>query len=162
MQLVDNTGTFLQVFKPILCFPAGIFKIMTLKYNSEQRVEYLNMTERIGMNWLEVFQGNAEFYSAPYWDLLTSVWKCGGQVRKTDAAKFMKGIKSAQTAGKYVESATENGFLQEEDNPRDARSKLLALSPEMKGRLDIFFDQAVEELRKASKKVESANPANNP
>lgn len=134
---------------------------MTLKYKSEQRVEYLNMTEKIGMNWLEVFQGNSEFYSAPYWDLLTSIWKYGQPVRKTDAAKFMKGIKSAQTAGKYVESATENGFLHEENNPMDARSKLLALSPGMKERLDIFFDQAVEELRKTSKKVESAVPSKN-
>lgn len=134
---------------------------MTLQYNAEQRMEYLNMTQSIGMNWLEVFKGNTEFYSAPYWDLLTSIWKSGGAVRKTDAAKFMKSIKSAQTAGKYVESAIEHGFLHEEDNPRDARSKLLALSPEIKERLDIFFDEAVKELRKACKKVESALPANN-
>ena len=126
---------------------------MKLKYSSEQRQEYLKMTERNGLNWLEVFQGNVEFYSAPYWDLLTGVWKCGGPVRKTDATKLMRAIKSAQTAGKYIESAIQHGFLNEVDNPKDARSKLLALSPDMKLRLDKFFDKAVDELINASNKV---------
>ncbi len=129
---------------------------MNLKYNSEQRQEYLKMTERNGLNWIEVFQGNVEFYSAPYWDLLTGIWKCAGPVRKTDATKLMKSIKSAQTAGKYVESAIQHGFLNEVDNPKDARSKLLALSPDMNMRLDKFFDKAVDELRNASRSVESA------
>ena len=129
---------------------------MNLKYNPGQRQEYLKMTERNGYNWLEVFQGNVEFYSAPYWDLLTGVWKCNGPVRKTDATKLMQAIKSAQTAGKYVESAIQNGFLNEVDNPKDARSKLLALSPDMKMRLDVFFDKAVDELRDACGRVESA------
>lgn len=132
---------------------------MNLKYNHEQRQEYLKMTERNGLNWLEVFQGNVEFYSAPYWDLLTGIWKCGGPVRKTDATKLMKSIKSAQTAGKYVESAIQHGFLHEVDNPKDARSKLLALSPDMKMRLDGFFDKAVDELRNAGRRVEAAGPS---
>ena len=130
---------------------------MNLKYNSEQRQEYLKMTERNGLNWIEVFQGNVEFYSAPYWDLLTGIWKCADPVRKTDATKLMKSIKSAQTAGKYVESAIQHGFLNEVDNPKDARSKLLALSPDMNMRLDKFFDKAVDELRNASRSVESAD-----
>ena len=132
---------------------------MDLKYNSQQRQEYLKMTERNGRNWIEVFQGNVEFYSAPYWDLLTGIWKCDGPVRKTDATKLMKSIKSAQTAGKYVESAIQHEFLNEVDNPKDARSKLLALSSDRKLRLDKFFDKAVDELRNAGSRVESFGPA---
>lgn len=127
---------------------------MELKYNCEQRREYLNMTGRIGMHWIGVFEGNSEFYSADYWDLLTEIWKKTDPVRKTDALKFMKGIKSAQTAGKYIETAIQHHFILEEDNPRDARSKLLRLSPDMRARLDLFFDQSVSELRKSNLNVE--------
>jgi hypothetical protein len=128
---------------------------MELKYNRTQRKEYLNMTGRIGLKWLEVFQGNTEFYSSVYWDLLTKIWETDCPVRKTDAMKFMTAIKSAHTAGKYVESAIQHGFIQETDNPEDARSKLLRLSPEMRERLDVFFDAAVGELRKSSQTINS-------
>ena len=128
---------------------------MELKYNDKQHREYLAMTERIGHVWVEIFRGDTEFYSAAYWDLLTGIWRNGGPVRKTEALKFMKSIKSAHTAGKYVDSALGKGVLIEEDNPRDARSKLVRLSGEMKERLDGFFDQALGEIRKTSQSIET-------
>ena len=131
---------------------------MGLKYNLAQRQEYLNMTGRIGRNWLNVFEGDPEFYSADYWDLLTGVWKAGKPVRKTDASRMMKGVKSAQTAGKYVESAIKHDYLLEENNPQDARSKLVCLSPGIQKRLDEFFDLAVGELRKSHKHLQSQGP----
>ena len=132
-----------------------------LIYNENQRREYLSMIDRVGMRWLDVFEGNTEFYSAAYWDLLTGTWKQGGSVRKTDAAKLMVGIKSAQTAAKYVESAIEHGFLEEKDNPKDARSKLVELSADIQQRLDLFFDKAVGELRQASHRVAEKGPLPN-
>jgi hypothetical protein len=42
-----------------------------LRYNPAQHQEYLDMTDRLGHRWLEVFQGDTEFYSAVYWDLLS-------------------------------------------------------------------------------------------
>ena len=129
---------------------------MDLQYNGNQRREYLNMTDRIGVRWLEVFQGDTTFYQAAYWDLFTRLWKAGGPVRKTDALKFMAGIKSAQTAGKYIETAFKKGSILEEDNPEDARSRLLRLSPQMQERLDLFFDQAVDHLRDSNGIIESS------
>ncbi len=129
---------------------------MDLQYNETQRREYLNMTDRIGVRWLEVFQGDTTFYQAAYWDLFTRLWKAGGPVRKTDALKFMVGIKSAQTAGKYIETALQKGSILEEDNPEDARSRLLRLSPQMQERLDLFFDQAVDHLRDSNSIIESS------
>lgn len=122
---------------------------MKLKYTVNQRKEYLNMIDHVGRNWLDVFLGDPEFYSAAYWDLLTRIWKSDRPVRKTDALKFMIGIKSAQTAGKYLENAIEHGFIREEENPKDARSKLVSLSDEMRERLDMFFDLAVGEVKAA-------------
>lgn len=127
---------------------------MKLKYTDDQRKEYLNMIDHVGQNWLHVFKGDPEFYSAAYWDLLTRIWKSGRPVRKTDALKFMIGIKSAQTAGKYLETAIEHDFIREEENPKDARSKLVTLSPETRDRLDRFFDLAVGEVRAAHQAIE--------
>lgn len=129
-----------------------------LKYNSEQRREYLNMTDRIGKNWLGIFEGRQEFYSADYWDLLTGIWRAGTPVRKTDATRMMKGLKSAQTAGKYVDVAVAHGILIEEENPKDARSRVVRLAPEIQGRLDGFFDLAVGELRRSHKILQSKGP----
>lgn len=123
---------------------------MTLKYSAEQRKLYLGMTDKIGAGWVEVFQGDTEFYSAAYWDLLTNMWRQDAPVRKTDALRYMTGIKSAHTAGKYIESALQRGILLESDNPQDARSKLVSLSSEMRARLDQFFDHALDEVRHMS------------
>ena len=123
---------------------------MTLKYNAEQHREYLNMLEHVAQHWLKVFDDNTEFYSAVYWDLLTQIWKQDKPVRRTDALRFMTSIKSAATAGKYIDEAVRHGFLCETANPQDARSKLLELSAEMRTRLDAYFDDAISELRQAN------------
>ncbi len=130
-----------------------------LKYNVEQHREYLNLMDRIGMTWLEVFQGNTDFYSAIYWDLLTEIWRSQRPVRKTDALKCMKSVKSAHTAAKYIQEAIKQGLILEADNPNDARSRVLILSPEMRGRLDAFFDKAIAELRRASARIDTKDEA---
>ena len=126
---------------------------MALKYNNAQHKQYLEMTDEVGRNWLQVFEGNTDFYSAAYWDLLTNIWRVGGPVRKTDALRYMTGIKSAHTASKYVETSIKKGFLIETDNPEDARSKLLSLSPDIRQRLDLFFDTAIDNVERSSQAV---------
>lgn len=125
------------------------------KYTDKQRLEYLNLTNQVGLKWLDIFEGDTDFYSAAYWDLLTGIWRAGGPVRKTDALGMITGIKSVHTAGKYLETAMARGIIIETDNPADARSKLVALSPDMRGRLDEFFDAAVDSMRASSREVEN-------
>ena len=119
---------------------------MTAGYTDAQRREYLLMIDRVGAAWLGVFGDDTEFYSANYWDLLTRLWRAGEPARKTDALGFLTAVKSAHTAGKYMERAIERGFVVETDNPEDARSRLVALSADMRARLDGFFDAAVDEI----------------
>jgi hypothetical protein len=126
---------------------------MVLHYNRAQRLEYFNMTLRQGVAWLEVFKDDTEFYSAAYWDLFTNLWRQEKPVRKTDVMSFMKAVKSAHTAGKYVDSAIRKGFLIETENPEDARSKLIMLSPDMRSRLDTFVDKAVNEVMLTSREI---------
>jgi hypothetical protein len=113
----------------------------------------------MGGSWLQVFEGDEEFYSSAYWDLLVNVWSKDGPVRKTDALRFMTNIKSPHTAGKYVETAIARGFLIEEENPKDARSRLLRLSPEMRKRLDRFFDGCVGDISKCVRRIAKLGPA---
>lgn len=119
---------------------------MAKQYNDAQRREYLHMIDRVGLAWLKLFGDDTEFYSANYWDLLNRLWRTAKPVRKTDALGFMTAVKSGHTAGKYLERAIERGFVVEAENPEDARSRLVALSPDMRGRLDGFFDTAVDEV----------------
>jgi hypothetical protein len=126
---------------------------MATKYTRAQHKQYLEMSDTNGRSWLDVFRGDTDFYSAAYWDLLTEIWRADKPVRKTDALRYMKAIKSAHTASKYVEFAIKRGFLLETDNPEDARSKLLSLSDEMRARLDQFFDTAIGNLRQTSQDI---------
>ncbi|MEK9671055.1 MAG: hypothetical protein VW268_00950 [Rhodospirillaceae bacterium] len=127
---------------------------MTFKYSNEQHRAYMGFTEKTGQDWVGVFSGDTDFYSAAYWDLLTKMWQAKKPVRKTDALRYMTGIKSAHTAGKYLDVALEKGLIVEQDNPKDARSKLLALSGDMRTKMDGFFDGVVQRMQEAAEKID--------
>jgi hypothetical protein len=116
------------------------------------------MIDTISQHWLRVFDHNTDFYSAVYWDLLTRLWQANKPVRRTDALKFMTSVKSAATAGKYLNEAIRQRLLQEYPNPQDARSKVLELSPDFRARLDTFFDHAVGAVRQANQGIRHKGP----
>ena len=116
------------------------------------------MIDNITPHWLRVFDQKTGFYSAVYWDLLTRIWKSDRPVRRTDALRFMTSVKSAATAGKYINAAIRQRLLREYPNPQDARSKLLELSPDLRERLDVFFDNAVGEVRQANQRIRQKGP----
>jgi hypothetical protein len=126
---------------------------MSLPYNDEQRQAYLAMTDNVLQHWLRVFDHNTDFYSAVYWDLFTRIWRADRPVRRMDALRFMVSVKSAATAGKYINEAIRQKFLHEYPNPQDARSKLLELSADFRARLETYFDNAVSEVREANQGI---------
>ena len=71
----------------------------------------------------------------------------------------MTAIKSAHTASKYVKFSLQKGYLIEASNPKDARSKLVSLSPETRQRLDSFFDDAVGCVRCANRAINEIGPS---
>lgn len=127
---------------------------MKLTFTNEQHRTYMEFNDTVGREWVQVFEGDTDFYNAAYWDLFNNMWRSRTPVRKTDALKFMNGIKSAHTAGKYLEAALQKGLLIEQDNPKDARSKLLTLSPDLRKRMDAFFDYSVTEMFKTCKQID--------
>lgn len=117
-----------------------------LKYNSEQHREYLNLTRKLGADWVQVFEGNTEFWSADYWDLFTEMWYANKPLMVSDALKFMKSIKSPFTARKYLQKVIDEGMVIESKNPEDERSMLVSLSDEMREKLDLFFDKTIANM----------------
>lgn len=117
----------------------------------QARETYLRMMERVGEAWLQVFGEESEFYSAAYWDLFTALWQSRRPMRKTEALASMKGVRSPHTASKYLEAALVRGYILEEANPADARSRLVRLSPAMRRRLDAFLDFALAEVRASAR-----------
>ena len=129
-----------------------------MDYARTQHEEYLRMMDQVGEHWLAVFRNDAAFWSTVYWDLFTKLWRVGGEGRKTDALRYITTVKSPYTAGKYLETAIRRGFIEEHDNPADARSKLVGLAPDFRVRLDTFFDAAVGEMCRFAKRA--ALPSN--
>lgn len=117
-----------------------------LKFSCEQRKEYMHFARKCGARWLEVFDGNNEFYSAPYWDLLSEMWYADKPLMVSDALKFMKSIKSPFTARKYLQKLIDEKMVLETKNTKDERSMLVSLSPELKSRLDKYFDGTIAEM----------------
>ncbi len=129
-----------------------------LTYNDSQRRAYLDFTDQVASGWVHLFAGDTTFYNAAYWDLFKHLWRTPEPVRKTDAANAITGVKSPLTASKYIETALARGMIIEKENPRDARSKLLALSPQMRAQMDVFFDDAVDSLRKSAAGLKDLGP----
>lgn len=112
-------------------------------FSNDAHRHYLDLLAKLGGRWLEIFGGDTDFYAGHYWDLLTTLWEQREPMRKTDALACMKSVRSAHTAGKYLDIAITAGFVVESGNPRDARSRLVALSPDMRARIDAMLDDAV-------------------
>ena len=123
------------------------------KFSDNQRKQYIHFTRNVGAKWVEVFDGNNEFYSAAYWDLLTEMWYADKSLMVSDALRFMKSVKSPFTARKYLQKLIDERFVVESKNPKDERSVLVSLSPSMKSKLDSYFDYTVQEMVSASKKI---------
>ena len=115
-------------------------------FTHNQHREYLSLLDRLRDTWLEVFDGNRDFYQAHYWDLLAMMWWHEEPVRKTDALGFMTSVKSPHTAAKYIDVTVAEGFIEEVENPADGRSSLLSLAPHMRARMNDVLDGALGEL----------------
>lgn len=126
---------------------------MSNTYSNKAHRQYLDLLAHVGERWLEIFGGDTDFYSGHYWDLLTTLWEHQDPMRKTDAIACMKSVRSPHTAGKYLDSAIAAGIIIETGNPRDARSRLVTLSDDMRARIDAMFDDAVAELCASAERI---------
>jgi hypothetical protein len=117
-----------------------------LKFSKEQHREYIHFARKVGAQWVEVFDGNNEFYSTPYWDLLSEMWYADKPLMVSDALRYMKSIKSPFTARKYLQKLINEKMVLETKNPNDERSMLVSISPQLKTKLDGYFDFTMAEM----------------
>lgn len=121
---------------------------MARPLSDDDRRIFAQTFKRVGLTWQSAF-GDQELYALDYFDLFTEVWLRGDQpVIRTDCYRYLSGVSRA-TAKKYVERAIARGYLLEQDNPRDKRSKLISLAPQVKALLERNYDHAAAEFRKA-------------
>lgn len=118
---------------------------------SERRaaqVAFVGALRKLDRHWAETFD-DGDFFDLHYSALFTEMWlRDGRPVPRTEAYAFMQSL-SPQTAMKYLNRALAEGYLLEVENPDDRRSRLIAMSPKLKARLDDLIDYALAEFRKA-------------
>ena len=117
-----------------------------MKYNAAQHREFIKLSRKTGADWVEVFEGNTEYYATYYWDLLTEMWFVNRPMMVSDALKSMRSVKSPFTARKHLQKAIDGGILIERKNPDDERSVLVELSTAMRSKLDKYFDGVITAL----------------
>ena len=115
-----------------------------MKYTGQQQREFIKLTRKTGAEWVEVFQGNTDYYASYYWDLLTEMWNVNKPVMVSEALKSMRSVKSPFTARKHLQKAINGGIIIERKNPDDERSVLVELSAEMRSKLDKHFDRVID------------------
>ena len=114
-----------------------------MKYTAEQQREFIKLSRKTGASWIDVFQGNTDYYATYYWDLLTEMWFVNKPIMVSDALKSMRSVKSPFTARKHLQKAIDGKIVIERKNPDDERSMLVELAPNLRANLDKYFDGVI-------------------
>jgi DNA-binding MarR family transcriptional regulator len=115
----------------------------------QQRHQFVTALNGMDNAWVR-FLEDKDILDINYSDLYTGLWSAGQPLRKQEALLLMRHL-STQTGKKYLDNAIAKGLLVELQDPSDGRAKLIALSPELKRKLEDFFDHAIELFREALK-----------
>jgi hypothetical protein len=109
--------------------------------SAERRLRFVLALRELDDAWVETFHETG-FSDVYFSRLFSELWLRGSAaVSKTDAYGFVTGV-GTQTAMKYVRKAISEGYLIEVDNPADARSRLIRMSPTLTQRFEQLIDRA--------------------
>lgn len=114
----------------------------------DRRKRFLIALRELDDAWVSAFHrvGLGDIYFSR---LFTELWLRGNDaVTKTDAYELVQGV-SLQTAMKYVRQAIADGHLEELENPEDARSRLIRMTPGLRELFNGVIDRASEAFGRA-------------
>ena len=114
----------------------------------QRRAHFLYALRELDDAWVSSFHrvGLGDIYFSR---LFTELWLRGNDaVTKTDAYELVQGV-SSQTAMKYVRQAIADGHLEELENPADARSRLIRMSPGLREQFNGVIDRASAAFQQA-------------
>jgi hypothetical protein len=114
----------------------------------DRRKRFLIALRELDDAWVSAFHrvGLGDIYFSR---LFTELWLRGNDaVTKTDAYELVQGV-SLQTAMKYVRRAIAEGYLEELENPGDARSRMIRMSPVLRELFNGVIDRASEAFGRA-------------
>ncbi|SCY27584.1 hypothetical protein SAMN05216420_10479 [Nitrosospira sp. Nl5] len=108
-----------------------------------QFIQLLNSTDQY---WMDVL-GDKLFHDLNYYDLFTQMWlRLNGTPAdtfcKSELYQLMPNI-SQRTAIKYIQVAIDHGLLIEHVDPEDLRSKRIAMSADLKRKIEMFLDYSI-------------------
>jgi hypothetical protein len=114
----------------------------------ERRMRFLIALRELDDAWVSAFHrvGLGDIYFSR---LFTELWlRRNDAVTKSDAYGLVQGV-GLQTAMKYVRQAIADGYLEELENPGDARSRLIRMSPGLREMFNGVIDRASEAFGRA-------------
>src|SRR5580698_10445909 len=114
----------------------------------ERRARFLIALRELDDAWVSAFHrvGLGDIYFSR---LFTELWLSRNDaVTKSDAYELVQGV-GLQTAMKYVRQAIADGYLEELENPGDARSRLIRMSPGLREMFNGVIDRASEAFGRA-------------
>lgn len=120
----------------------------TTRALQQRRTQFLIALRELDEAWVSSFHrvGLGDIYFSR---LFTELWLRGNDaVTKTDAYELVQGV-SMQTAMKYVRQAIAEGYLEELENPGDARSRLIRMTPGLREMFNAVIDRASEAFGRA-------------
>ena len=114
----------------------------------KRRAHFLHALRELDDAWVAAFHktGFGDIYFSR---LFTELWlRAADAVAKSEAYGLVQGV-SAQTAMKYIRQAIKEGYLEELDNPGDGRSRMIRMSPLLRGQFNGVIDRASAAFAKA-------------
>jgi hypothetical protein len=149
------------------------------RYSDTRRRHFIDLLNDTDQYWVEIM-GDRLFHDLNYYDLFTRMWlrlnngldshnspsgpgnASGANVsaealRKSELYQLMPNV-SQRTAVKYIQIAIDHGLLIEWVDPGDLRSRRVAMSADLKRKIELFLDYSISVFDSLRPRRELANP----
>ncbi|HVW65264.1 MAG TPA: MarR family transcriptional regulator [Nitrosospira sp.] len=111
-------------------------------HRDNRRRQFIQLLDSTDRYWMEVL-GNKLFHDLNYYDLFTRMWlELDGTYCKSELYQLMPNV-SQRTAIKYIQAAIDHGLLVEHIDPQDLRSKRIAMSDDLRQKIELFLDYSI-------------------